>query len=87
MIRTSEGLRTYLRDEVPWAVPSLVQNTHPHGSEGTCRSGVRSGPVMRRRTSLKQVVTAGKSRGLNCLSGELCQVWLVASWLHSLGLL
>lgn len=79
MTCTSEGLRTYFRDEGPCAVSSLVQNTHPHGSKGACRSGVRSDPGMGRRTSLKQIVAAGKSRGLHCLNGELCQVWLVAS--------
>lgn len=79
MTRTSEGLRNYFRDDGPYAVSSLIQNTHPHGSEGACRSGVMSDPVMGRRTSLKQIVAAGKSRGLHCLSGELCQVWLVAS--------
>uniref|UniRef100_A0A8C6GFP1 Phosphatase and actin regulator n=1 Tax=Mus spicilegus TaxID=10103 RepID=A0A8C6GFP1_MUSSI len=62
MTRPSEGLRTYLRDEGSRSVSSLAQNTHPHGSEGACRSGVRSDPVMRRRNSLKQLVTAGKTK-------------------------
>jgi hypothetical protein len=79
MTRPSEGLRTYLRDEGSRSVSSLAQNTHPHGSEGACRSGVRSDPVMRRRNSLKQLVTAGKTKGLNYLTGEPCHAWHVAS--------
>lgn len=71
-------LRIYLRDEGSHSGSSPTQNTHPHGSEGACRWGVRSDPVMRRRTSLKQLVTTGKTKGLSYLTGEPYHGWLVA---------